>query len=284
MKILYLGPKGTYTARAAKYFSRNYSAQGEKFELIACQNIGKLARKVAQNKNLNGVIPLENSLEGSVNETLNLLAHEIEVKIKAEINLPITHNLIGKAEQKLYNINRVISHPQALAQCRQTLQKIIPGKVSTENASSTVEAVKKLKNFNDDTAALGSKEAAKLHGFSIIKKEVQDREDNWTRFIAIGHNDCPEQRKNKKTSLISMPVENRPGILYEILEEFAVRNINLTKIESRPTRRELGEYLFFIDLHGSRQEKEIKAAIQGVRKKSSYLRLLGSYTTYYPQD
>ena len=281
MKILYLGPEGTYTSKAAHYYSKNHFAREKNFELIPCENIGDLARKVEQNRELNGVIPIENSLEGSVNETLNLLAHEIDVSIKAEINLPIAHNLIGKEDQKLQNIRRIISHPQALAQCRKTLKKIIPGKVSTENASSTAEAVKSLANCNKDTAALGNKKAAELHGFEIIKEDVQDNEDNWTRFIAIGHNDCPGRGENKKTSLISIPVENRPGILHEILEEFAVREINLTKIESRPTRRELGEYLFFIDLSGSREKKKIEAAIKGVRKKSSYLRVLGSYPTHY---
>lgn len=283
MKILYLGPEGTYTARAAHFYCDNCLAGGEKFELISCRNIGNLARRVEKKREVVGVIPIENSLEGSVNETLNLLAHEIDVKIKAELNLPITHNLIGKAKQKLYNIDRVISHPQALAQCRQTLQKIIPGEIKTESASSTAEAVESIKNLSDNTAALGTKKAAGLHDLRIIKENVQDREDNWTRFIVIGHSDSSEKKGNKKTSLISVPVENRPGILHEILEEFAVRDINLTKIESRPTRRELGEYLFFIDLSGSRQKDDIKAAIQGVEKKSSYLRVLGSYPTHYVQ-
>ncbi len=284
MKILYLGPEGTFTARAAHYFRGKLSERTEKHEFHSCQNIGELAHKVEQHQEGKGIIPLENSLEGSVNETLNLLAHEVKVNIRAEINLPITHNLIGKAAQKLYNINRIISHPQALAQCRQTLQEIIPGNVTTETASSTAEAVKSLQNFAGDTAALGTKKAAELHGCRILKENVQDNEDNWTRFIVIGNQDQPQVAGDKKTSLISIPVENRPGILHEILEEFALRNINLTKIESRPTRNELGEYLFFIDLDGSRVEEEINAALRGVAKKSSHLQMLGSYPTYYVED
>ncbi len=278
MEILYLGPEGTFTDMAA----RRYFGGSDEHEFHPRPDIGELAREVDENDGLWGVIPIENSLEGSVNLTLDLLAHEIDVKIGAEMNLRINHYLIGKNDQNPAEIRRIISHPQALAQCRQNLNRIISGKFETEPISSTAAAVSELKKRDNKTAAIGTRRAAENNDLEILVEQLQDNTSNWTRFILIGPEDRPDPGHNEtiKTSLISIPVEDRPGILYEILEEFAVRELNLTKIESRPTRRELGEYLFFIDFEGSRYKEEADRAIAGVEEKSSRLKILGSYPVY----
>ena len=282
MKMLYLGPEGTFTEMAAqRYKERIYSAAGgEELSLEPVEDISTLAHRVENNSGVRGIIPIENSLEGSVNITLDMLAHEIDIKIGAELNMPVDHCLITGKDKELEDIEAVISHPQALAQCRKTLEKLMPRDFRRETAASTAEAVRLIKEEKPNYAAIGSGLAAERSGLSIAAAGLQDEGENWTRFIQIGDEDDPAPRRQAdemKTSLISIPVENRPGILYEILEEFALREINLTRIESRPTREKPGEYLFFIDFNGSRLSGKVKKAAAGVKRKSSELKLLGSY-------
>ncbi|MCK8824491.1 prephenate dehydratase [Fuchsiella alkaliacetigena] len=270
-RLAYLGPAGTFTEQAA----REYIAE-EQVELIPYADISSLIWAVAKREEEYGIVPIENSLEGSVNITLDLLAHKVDLKIKAEVVMPIEHNLIGHAETELSKIEKVLSHPQALAQCRDNLNSLLSDFESV-SVNSTAEAVQRIQDKDSSWAAIGSTLVSKLNGLSILEERIQDNLANWTRFIVLAQQDGSEQGLKTKTSLICSPVKNRPGILYEILKEFAQRSIDLTKIESRPTREMLGDYLFFIDFEGNRTEKRVEQTLAALEDKTSFIKLLGSY-------
>ena len=270
-RLAYLGPAGTFTEQAA----REYIAE-KQVELIPYNDISSLIQAVAEEKEKYGIVPIENSIEGSVNITLDLLAHKVELKIRAEVVIPIEHNLIGHAETELSEIKKVLSHPQALAQCRDNLNSLLADFESV-SVSSTAEAVQRIQDKDSSWAAIGSTLVSKLNGLSILEQRIQDNLANWTRFVVLAQQDGSEQALETKTSLICSPVKNRPGILYEILKEFAKRSIDLTKIESRPTREMLGDYLFFIDFEGDRSEKRVEQTLAALEDKTSFIKLLGSY-------
>ena len=275
-KIGYLGPPGTFTEMAAvNYLNEKLDNRAE---LEAYIDIERLIMAIAEGEVPAGVVPIENSLEGSVNITLDYLAHKVNLEIQAEINLPIIHNLIVKPGVELADIEKVISHPQALAQCRDNIRKYL-GDIETVKVSSTAEAVNQISSKK--AGAIGSRLAASRNKLEIIKEGFQDESRNWTRFVLLSRpgvaSGVRQLSADKKTSIILAPVKNRPGILHELLEEFARRNINLTKIESRPTRKTLGDYLFFIDFEGDRDRKQIVDILKNLRSKSSYFKVLGSY-------
>lgn len=275
-RLAYLGPEGTFTEEAARKFMNNCSR--EEMELIPYPDIKSLVWAIAEQKEEQGILPIENSLEGSVNITLDLLAHKVNLKIKTEILMPINHNLIGHSGTKLEIIDKVLSHRQALAQCRDNLNKIL-NDFETINTNSTAEAVQTIQTKGAHWAAIGSKLVAKLNSLEVLKTNIQDNESNWTRFIILGHRDS-EQFENAKTSIIFSPVKDRPGILYEILKEFAKRDINLTKIESRPARKMLGDYIFFIDFKGDRREEAVVKTLKVLKNKTSFIKVLGSYPQF----
>ena len=275
-KIGYLGPPGTFTEMAAVNYLEDKRVKGASLE--AYMDIERLIMAIGENEIPAGIVPIENSLEGSVNITLDYLAHKVNLEIQAEITLPIIHNLIVKPGVELADIEKVISHPQALAQCRDNIRKYL-GDIETVKVSSTAEAVNQLSSSNE--AAIGSRLAASRNKLEIIKEGFQDESRNWTRFVLLSRpgvaSGVRQLSADKKTSIILAPIKNRPGILHELLEEFARKNINLTKIESRPTRKTLGDYLFFIDFNGDREDRQINEILKNLRLKSSYFKTLGSY-------
>ena len=275
-KIGYLGPPGTFTEMAAVNYLEDKRVKGDSLE--AYMDIERLIMAIGENEIPAGIVPIENSLEGSVNITLDYLAHKVDLEIQTEITLPIIHNLIVKPGVELADIEKVISHPQALAQCRDNIRKYL-GDIETVKVSSTAEAVNQLSSSNE--AAIGSRLAASRNKLEIIKEGFQDESRNWTRFVLLSRpgvaSGVRQLSADKKTSIILAPIKNRPGILHELLEEFARKNINLTKIESRPTRKTLGDYLFFIDFDGDREDRQINEILKNLRLKSSYFKTLGSY-------
>ncbi len=278
-RLGYLGPPGTFTEMAAVNYLEAKLDNSSRLE--AYIDIERLIMAIADGEVPAGIVPIENSLEGSVNITLDYLAHKVNLKIQAEITLPIVHNLIVKPGVKLDEIEKVISHPQALAQCRDNIKKYL-GDTEIVKVNSTAEAVNQLSSRNE--AAIGSKLAARRNNLEISKAGFQDESRNWTRFVLLSRpgvnleaGRARQALAASKTSIILAPVKNRPGILHELLEEFARKNINLTKIESRPTRKTLGDYLFFIDFEGDSQDREIKEILKNLRLKSSYFKVLGSY-------
>lgn len=266
--IGFLGPPGSYAEEAAS------KIQGK---LVAFCSIMEVFDAVEQNIVDMGVVPIENSIEGPVGVTLDLLAHDYDLKIKNEIILPISHNLLLNGESSLKDIEIVYSHAQALSQCRKFIEKMGAKPVATSSTSAAAEMVKGKKN----ASAIGTRKAAKLYGLKIAAENIQDFENNLTRFVVINKEDHAPTGHDK-TSVVFSLIEDRPGGLYEILGEFAKRNINLTKIESRPSKKKLGNYIFFIDFEGHREDKEVKnilnqIKINTMKTKISYIKLLGSY-------
>ncbi len=265
--VAYLGPRGTFTEQATRRFF-----SGKKVKLVETPTIKAVFDLVASGQAAYGVVPVENTLEGSVNITLDLL-YRLDVKICGEIQEPIRHNLIVKPGTRRSQIKVIISHPQALAQCSAYLEKNFPKAVLKE-APSTAAAVKSLKRFKS-AAAIGTELAAKIYGMKVLERNISGENRNFTRFLVISLRDC-EPTGNDKTSLI-FSVKDRPGALYAALEPFALRQINLTKIESRPSKDEPWTYIFFMEFEGHRENPECREALEELKKQCSYLKVLGSY-------
>ena len=285
----YLGPSGTFTEMAANEFLKEIKEP--LVEKISYPDISELIQAVAEGEIYQAVVPIENSLEGSVNITLDYLAHKVSLKIGLEIVLPINQQLMTATGVDINDIKEIYSHPQALAQCREFLNSFNSG-CQIKKVSSTAEAAQLINSNNGSPditkAAIGSRLAAKLNELTIIEENIQDNDSNWTRFVLLVREknyhtarDKPYfwPQKDFKTSIICSPIKNRPGILHEILAEFATRNINLTRIESRPTKKMLGDYLFFIDFAGQVGSKESQNVITNLKEKTSHLKILGSYQT-----
>ncbi len=273
MKIGILGPRGTYSEIAArKHF-------GEDIEPVPYTLITDVAEAVESGEVPMGVIPLESLKEGSVGESLDALAW-LDIKVNAEIVLKITHHLLGMNETDFDDVKQILSHPQALAQCRDYLRENLPD-AELVSVSSTAKAAKQVsKSKKPYMAAIGSSGLADLYGLEIIREKVHTGTDNETRFVSIGEKDS-EPTGDDKTSLMFYTKQDRPGILHEILQEFAQREINLTKIESRPSKEALGDYLFFIDFEGHREDSLVKEALEAIRSKAATLKIIGSYPKRY---
>ncbi len=263
MKIGFFGPAGTFTEEAASLLDG---------ELVAYDTIPEVFEAVHVDKVNVGVVPIENSIEGSVGVTLDLLAHQYLLKIKGEIILPISHNLLINPDADLNDIKVVYSHYQPLSQCRMFLEKM---GVRTQATQSTAAAAEMIKG-DKDAAAIGTRRAAVLYGLKIAVENIQDHESNMTRFVVIDHHDHAPTGKDK-TSVVLCLSKDRPGGLYDILGEFASENINLTKIESRPSKEKLGSYIFFVDLEGHHKDLKIMNIINKIRSKVGYIKILGSY-------
>ncbi len=270
-KIAYLGPPGTFTEEALDKFIKDLN----QVRKISLPTVADVIRSVDRGEVDEGLVPMENSIEGSVNITQDILTFESEAKIIGEVTIPVKHSLIGKKRIKLDNIKKVISHPHATAQCRKFLSTNLKG-AEVIAANSTAEAVKILKKENEDIAAIGTKTAAKIYDLEIIESDIEDNKDNKTRFVFIGNSIQPKTG-NDKTSIVCFLKEDRPGSLYNILKEFAYRNINLTRLESRPAKKDLGDYVFMIDLDGHLHDENIFEAIEVLRKSVYLVKILGSY-------
>lgn len=267
-KIGYLGPPGTFSQAAAVKYTGGIA------ELICYSSLSGVMAAVEAGEVHEGVVPLENSTEGSVVQTLDLLAHRYHIKIRGEIVLSVAHQLLARPGVVLESISRIMSHPQALAQCRGFLEKYLPGVELVETAS-TAEAAMLVAASDLPWGSVGNGKAARSHGLEVIRQNIQDCPENATRFAVLGRDDRP-QGPDSKTSLI-VTAAHRPGSLYAVLREFTLREINLTRIESRPAKKSLGDYLFFIDLEGHRMQPEVREAINKVRSRAVDVKVLGSY-------
>jgi prephenate dehydratase len=224
------------------------------------------------------VVPIENSLEGSVSTTLDALAGEgSNVRIVAEVVRPITHCLIAREGVAVQDVARVLSHPQALAQCARFLHEQLPD-AGTEVAASTAEAVRSAVASSEPLAAIGTRLAAELYGGLVLAEGVEDRPDNLTRFVWLARAGTAPHAPPNKTSVVFWGFNDEsPGALVAVLREFADRDVNLTKIESRPRRVQLGHYMFFADLDGAEEDGAVSDALGGLRRRVQTLKVLGSY-------
>lgn len=269
MRVAVLGPRGTFAEMAArKHF-------GEGVEIVVYPMIADVGEAVARGEVDAGVIPVESLRDGSVGEALDVLAWR-DVKIMAEVVVPISHSLLGVPGVRLEDIKQVLSHPQALAQCREFLRKHLPWAELLEVASTARGAEQVGRLRQPHMAAIGPKTLAELYGLEVLREKIQGEEINVTRFLCIGREDSRPTGYDK-TSIVFYTAEDRPGILHEILGEFAARSINLTKIESRPSKRALGDYLFFIDFEGHREDVRVREALSAIRPKVVVLKVIGSY-------
>lgn len=270
--LIYLGPEGSYTEVAAETFT---SAKNQvNYNRIIKNSIAKVIEAVDNSNGDVGVVPIENSIEGIVRETLdNLIKTTSRVMLNGEVLVPISHCLISKAEN-ISEIENIISISQALAQCRGFIEKNIPN-AEIHTATSTSEAVKSLKDLPKNYAAIGSAHAANVYGHKILAMAINDEKDNLTRFVSLGSS-IPSPTGKDKTS-IALTICNKPGALVEILSVFQQNNINLSYIESRPSRRVFGDYTFFIDLEGHIEDENVQRAIGKITPFVHFYRFLGSY-------
>jgi len=269
-KVGFLGPRGTFTEEALLSVM-----QVELDDLVPFPTERDVIRAVDESKVEKGIVPIENSIEGSVNSTLDTLAFEANSTIEKEVIISTKHNLIGRKGTNIADISTVISHPQATAQCRRYLSKVLPG-ATIMAANSTAEAVKKVTEGSPDTAAIGTSLAARLYDLEVLESDIEDFKDNKTRFVIVGK-EPPPRSGSDKTSLVCFIYEDRPGSLLQILQEFSYRYINLTKIQSRPTKKGLGDYCFWIDMEGHLDDEPIASAIKCLKCKIRDVKVLGSY-------
>ena len=283
-KIAYLGPEGTFTEEALLIYIdklKKSHLQGvdiENIEKVPFPMIPDVIKSVDRGESQEGIVPIENSNEGAVPLTLDVLTFESEAKIIAEITIPIKHHLIVKKGTEPKNIMKIISHPHATAQCRVYLNLNFPDSEIIA-ANSTAEAVRKLREAEADTAAVGTKIAAELYGLDILESDIEDNKDNKTRFVIVSNFIAPKTG-NDKTSIVCFLKKDKPGSLFNILKEFAERGINLTRLESRPAKKDLGDYVFMIDMEGHVHDKTIYEALESLRDKVYLVKLLGSYPSW----
>jgi prephenate dehydratase len=281
LRVSYLGPTGTYNEEALLA-----STAGETIELEPRATIFDAIRAVEDGAVERAFVPFENSIEGSVRSTLDALAFDTSgVRIVGEYDHPIRHNLIAGRALELSQIEVVLSHPQANAQCARFVREQLP-QAEVRAIASTSDGVRQAVASQRPWAALGSAAAAHAYGGTILREGVEDVADNVTRFVWLTHDDFrPERAPGApwRTTLVFYELgEDHPGALVEALQEFSSRGVNMTRIESRPRREGLGSYLFFIDLEGAEDDPEPAAAIAALRSSAETVRLLGSYPLSAP--
>ncbi|MDR3290695.1 MAG: prephenate dehydratase [Methanobrevibacter sp.] len=263
--IAFLGPKGTFTHEVASSLGENLSSY--------C-SISSVLKAVENKKCDVGIVPIENSIEGPVGITLDLLVHS-KLFIQGEIIFPINHNLIAKKGNKISDIKYVYSHSQALAQCQNYLENRGMKPLFTLSTAAATKLIAE----KDNSAAIGSLKAAQLYDLNVLDKNIQDMDNNETRFIVLSR-DKALKSENNKTSILFETYQDSPGELYYILGFFANNNINLTKIESRPSKEGLGKYIFFVDFEGHEDDKKIKEILGEIKIRTYFMKVLGSYPIY----
>ena len=266
MRVAFQGERGAYSESAV------YSFFGASVEVKPCRDLAEVFENVDKQESQYGVVPVENSLEGSVNQTYDLfLTHDL--KVCGEIILRVSHCLIANPSTSLEAVKAVYSHPQALAQCRNFLERFGRELIPTYDTAGSVKMLKE-KGLKD-AAAVASERAAELYGMKILAREIEDNPANYTRFFVLSHEDSPITGRDKTSIIFS--AAHTPGSLYTALGEFAKRNINLTRIESRPTKQTPWEYNFYLDFEGHRGEARCAEALKALEKSAAFIKILGSY-------
>lgn len=272
--VYYLGPRGSYSSLAVKFFSNFYNLKNLKFN--AQKNIKTLLKNFEYDKSSIAVVPIENSIQGIVKETINNIMelNDDKTTFYAEYVLNINHALISKANDK-NTIKTILSHPQALQQCENYIfDNFKNAKIQSKN--STSEAIYELIKLDKTYSAIGNPELAFELGLNVLEREINDEKDNQTRFILLTRFEN-ENTIDAKTNIV-FATQNKPGALCDILNIFKEYNINLTYIDSRPSKKNLGEYLFLADLKGHILDENVKCALSNVKKQVKFFKINGSYT------
>lgn len=269
MRIATLGPKGTFSYEALL-------KRDKKAEIIFKNTVWDIFESVGNNEVDEGIAPLENSVSGTVGLTLDALM-EFDLNIIAEIILPIKHNLV--ARNGIKDIKILYVHPSTYEQCEKFIRENLPDVKIIQTSSNAASAEIIVKEKDKTKGAIVPKEAIEIYKLKIIKKDIQDNKFNVTRFIVISKRDAKKTGRDR-TSIAIYPQIDKPGLLYSLLGEFAKRNINLTKIESRPSKGKLGDYIFFIDMQGSKEDEKIRETFKAI-EENFFLKVLGSYPREY---
>jgi chorismate mutase/prephenate dehydratase len=267
LKVAYLGPEGTYAQSAVlKHFGHSVRA-------LALASIDEVFQEVQAGNADFGVVPVENSTEGTVNNTLDRFL-STSLHICGEVELRVQHNLISR-DKDLRHVQRVCAHPQALGQCRGWLDENLPG-VERVGVSSNAEGARRARD-EKGTAAIAGAVAAEIYSLEILAQGIEDHADNTTRFLVLGRKTLRASGADKTTILVSAAETTGSGALFRLLEPLAKNQISMTRIESRPSRRRKWDYVFFIDLEGHAEDPPVKKALAELQKRASLFRILGSY-------
>jgi prephenate dehydratase len=272
MATAFLGPRGTFSEEAALL-------RVGPDDLVAFASFPALVSAVETGLADEAVLPIENSIEGAVSTTLDLLIHETALRIAGELALPVRHFLITRPGVRLEDLRVVTSHPQALGQCRRFLDRCLPAVEQVANLSTAGAVQEVAAGTDEQRAAIGTARAAELYGGVILAHDIQDERSNVTRFVVLAPEDAPPTGDDK-TSLGFRVRENVPGALHRILGELAAENIQMTKIESRPTKGTLGDYVFLIDCEGHRLDERVARVLERVATATSMLKVFGSYPRF----
>ena len=267
IKAAFQGERGAFSEVASRQFL------GASALPLPCESFEDLFDAVETGKAKYGVVPIENTLVGSIHKNYDLLL-ERNLKVVGETYLRINHCLIGSKKITLKNVSKVYSHPVALDQCREffkTHQTIAP--ISYYDTAGAVKMIAEIDSAN--SAAIAGPYTAELYNLKILKKSIEDEKTNFTRFLLLSKNDKPFSG-NAKTSIV-FSMKNQPGVLYKALSIFSIRDIDLTKIESRPLRKKAWQYHFYIDFQGNIKEERVKNAINHLKEISDFIKILGSY-------
>jgi prephenate dehydratase len=268
--VAYLGPAGTFTETAAQLI-----VGGIDPVLEPCNDIAEVLRRVEDGVADRGVVPIENTLEGSVTATLDALAFDTDLLINGELELPVTLVAAAPPGVSLDEVTEVRSHPVALAAVRRWLSTTVAG-ARTLPSASTARAAEEIAELGGPRLAIVNPLAAERYGLTVLGRDIADRVQNSTRFVVVGR-ELGAPTGWDKTSLVVFIDQNRPGALLQLLEIFAERDLNLTKIESRPTKAELGEYCFFLDTVGHLADERVGDALAAVKRTHRDVKVLGSY-------
>jgi chorismate mutase/prephenate dehydratase len=266
LKVAYQGEAGAYSEMAV------YKFFGTAAEPLPCKDFRDVFESVSNKTVPAGVIPIENSIEGSVNQNYDLFLN-YDLKVQGEVAVKLAHVLIGNPQTKLEDIESVYSHPQALAQCRAYLERHKWQIIPEYDTAGSVKLIKEKGLLN--AAAIASEKAADLNNMKILARDISDNLTNYTRFLVLSHTDAAPTGDDKTSIIFS--TKHEPGALYNALGEFASRNINLTRIESRPTKKTAWQYNFYLDFEGHRTEKRCTEALQAIEKYATFVKILGSY-------
>ena len=271
-RVGYLGPRGTFSEQALLTQGDLVNAELLPLDAIPDVLVATTSRRVDQ-----GLVPIENAIEGTVNVTMDMLAFEHELLIQREIVIPVQMHLLVLPGATLEEIKTVLSIPVATAQCRRFLSDNLPG-VATEVSASTAQAAQIVAAAGDPTiAAIANARAGELHGLETLVPDIEDHDDNETKFVMVAPAGIPAPTGHDKTTVVIFQHANRPGSLLAILQEFAARAINLTKLASRPTKEGLGSYCFIMDLEGHVDDELVADCLRDIHSKHGRIKFLGSY-------
>ncbi|WP_047155255.1 prephenate dehydratase [Aneurinibacillus tyrosinisolvens] len=282
-QIAYLGPRGTNTEEAARFLF-----QEKTDEFCPYRTIPDCLEAVAEGKVSFAVVPWENSIEGSVNLTLDWITHKVDLPILGEIIIPIYQHLFtARREEKMefHTIKKVLSHPQAIAQSHDYLRKHLPH-AEIEYVSSTAEAARLVSEHTEEPwAAVAAMQAHDVYPISLLQGHIEDTQNNFTRFILVGNKQVrlPESKSSKTTILVTLP-SDFPGALHQVLAAFSWRRINLSRIESRPTKTGLGNYHFIVDIEQKMDDVLLPGAFAEMEALRCQVRILGTYPVYQKQE